>query len=1027
MREKYTRTLPANGYPEWNNNPEIFELNRLPARATLMPFDSLDEALSGDRGASAHKLSLNGRWKFNFAANILAAPANFYKIDYDFSLWDEIKVPSNWQLEGYDYPQYTNTRYPWSVAEPKLRPPYAPSGYNPVGSYIKTFELPEGYNPENPATLHFGAVESAFYVWVNGDFLGFSQDSFTPAEFDITPYLVKGENKIAVQVFRWSDASWLEDQDFWRLSGIFREVYIEFHNPVHIFDAFVKPVLNADYTSAELNVDVLLRNYNFLRDKASVSAQLYFDGETVGDAAKTVCTLSGEETEGLSLGLKIDKPELWSAEKPNLYTLVLTLKTGDVTEYVSIRAGFRDFVIKNGLMEINGVPVMLKGVNRHDFTAVSGRATTYEEMVKSITLMKQYNINAVRTSHYPNNELWYDLCDEYGLYVIDELNLETHGTWSYGQKEEGETIPGSKPEWTGAVVDRANSMVMRDKNHPSVCIWSLGNESFCGENFIRMRDHIKSIDDTNRPIHYEGVCHNRKFNHATEIESQMYTRPWDIVGSINRNNEKPFILCEYSHAMGNSCGGLKDYWELFYKYPSLQGGFIWDWIDQAILTETPDGRPYLAYGGDFGEEPNDGTFSGNGLIFADHEISPKLIETKACYQNIVFSDADVINGRVRIENRFLFTDLSEFDFRWKLELNGEFIKDGSFEVKLAPLTEGVFSIGSAMPESGRGEYVLTLSAHTKESCAWADAGHEIAFGQLAVPAENTTPARSFAAGAVEMNGNTVSGDGFSISFDGETGCITSYIIGNTELLKAPVKMNFWRALTDNDKGSRLTERSACWREAGENASPVSREVSRMSDGLKIKCVYTLPTDKESRAELCYEIFSDGEIKVTMTLNPGRMMGEIPEIGMMFIADKALTDMTFYGNGPHETYIDRDASAKLGIYRQKVADQMTHYLVPQESGNKTAVRWAEFTRENGSGVRFEALGRMEVSASPWTPCEIEAADHAYKLPESDKCVIHINGWQQGVAGDDSWHSRPHIQYQLLTNREYSYSFVISPIR
>ncbi len=1029
MREKFIHTLPKNGYPEWNNNPEIFQLNRMPARATIMPYDSREEALKADRNASAHKMSLNGQWKFNFARNIASAPEDFYKTDFDVSGWNSIKVPAHWQFQGYDYPQYTNTRYPWSVAEPKLRPPYAPTGYNPVGSYVKTVDIPLGWDGEKtPVTLHFGAVESAFYVWINGDLAGFNKDSFSPAEFDATPYLHAGENRIAVRVFRWCDASWLEDQDFWRLSGIFREVYLEFHNPVHFYDVFAKPVLSADFTSAAVEMDITLRNYNFVQDKVSVSAQLYFGGEAVLKAEpKVTMPLCGEETQKLSLSASVPQPKLWSAEKPNLYTLVLTLKNGETTEYVSVKVGLRSFVIKNGLMEINGVPVMLKGVNRHDFTAANGRATTYEEMLISAKLMKQNNINAVRTSHYPNNELWYDICDEYGFYMIDETNLETHGTWSYNQREEGETLPGSKPEWSGAVVDRANTMFMRDKNHPAVCIWSLGNESYGGENFIRMRDHLKALDDTCRPIHYEGVCHNREFNHASEIESEMYTRPWDIVRHINHDNEKPFMLCEYSHAMGNSCGGLKDYWELFYKYPSLQGGFIWDWIDQAILTETPDGRPYLAYGGDFGEQPNDGTFAGNGLIFADHEISPKLIEAKACYQNIKFSDADSINGRVRIENRFLFTNLSDFDFKWKLELNGEFIKEGAFGVELEPMKAGVFSIGETMPEKGRGEYVLTVSAHTKEACLWAEAGHEIAFGQIILPSVNTTPQRSFAAGMAEIDGNTVKGDGFSVSFDGETGYINSYKIGNTELLQAPAAMNFWRALTDNDKGSRLANRSGCWREAGEKAQLTSREVEAMADGLKVTCRYTLPTEEESRASLAYEIYSDGEIKVTMTLEPGAMKGEIPLVGMTFITDGEITDMTFYGNGPHENYIDRDASARLGIYRQKVADQMTHYLVPQESGNKTGVRWAEFTRENGSGVRFEALGNMEVSANPWTPAEIEAADHAYKLPESHKCVIHVNGFQQGVGGDDSWGSRPHINYQLQTNRSYEYSFVISPIR
>ncbi len=1022
---KFMRVPPSNGYPEWNNNPEIFELNRLPARATLMPYDSREQALACDRDASGRKISLNGMWRFSFAENPASAPAGFFAADYDVSGWDEIKVPAHWQLQGYDYPQYTNATYPWALREPKLKPPYAPSGYNPVGSYVRTFGLDR---QDGPVTLHFGAVESTFYVWLNGDFLGFSQDSFTPAEFDVTPYLVEGENRLAVQVYRWSDASWLEDQDFWRLSGIFREVYLEIQSPVHVYDLFVKPVLSADFSEAAVDMDVTLRNYGFTNDRVSVSAQLYCDGAPVlKTPSKVSFDLSGEETEKLTLTAKIDGPRLWSAEKPELYTLVVALKNGDKTEYVSTRVGLRSFVIEDGLMKINGVPVMLKGVNRHDFTADHGRATTYDEMVASARLMKRHNINAVRTSHYPNNELWYDICDEYGLYVIDETNLETHGTWHYGQKDEGDTIPGSKPEWAGAVIDRCNSMFMRDKNHPSVCIWSLGNESFGGENFVKMRDHIKALDTTGRPVHYEGVAHNREFSHASDIESQMYTHPWDIVRQINHNNDKPYILCEYSHAMGNSCGGLKDYWELFYKYPSLQGGFIWDWIDQALWNETPDGRPYLAYGGDFGDAPNDGTFSGNGLIFADHGITPKLIETKTCYQSVAFSDADLQNGRVRIENRFLFTDLAEYDFRWRLELDGEPIKDGTFEVSLAPGKTGVFSLGADMPAKGRGEYVLTLSAHLRKNEIWAEEGHEIAFGQFILPAENTTPERSFAAGAVEIDGNTLRGEGFSLSFDPETGYINSYVIGGREFLDGPAVMNFWRAMTDNDKGSRLYKRSISWRDAGQNASLKSRSVEAMADGVRVVCDYAVPTETESAARLEYEVYSDGEIKVTMTLDPALKNGEIPEIGLMLTAGGDITDLTFYGKGPHENYIDRDASARLGIYRQKVADQMTRYLVPQEAGNHTAVRWAELTREGGSGIRVEALGPLEISAVPWTPVEIEAADHAYKLPKSEKCVIHINGWQQGVAGDDSWGSRPHIRYQLQTNRRYTFSFVISPIK
>ncbi len=1025
MKEKFVYVRPANGYPEWNNNPEITGLNRLPKRATLIAYDTEEEALFANRGLSKRKMSLNGKWKFSFAKNPAEAPVDFYKEECDTSDWDDIKVPANWQSEGYDYPQYTNTRYPWSFKEPNLKPPYAPVGYNPVGSYVKSFVIGADCDLDSPITLHFDGVESAFYVWVNGELVGFSKDSFSPSEFDITPYVRHGDNKIAVKVFRWCDQSWLEDQDFWRLAGIFREVYLEFNEKVSIYDVFARTTLSDDFKEAALDVDVTVRNYAGMTGEADIFVQLFDGSKPVFKKRAEKVTLTGAEYEKVTLHFDVVNPRLWSAEKPERYTL--TVSAADET-FVSSKIGFVKYEIKNGLMLVNGKEIMFKGVNRHDFTCDHLRATTYEDMIHSILLMKRYNVNAVRTSHYPNNPMWYDLCDEYGLYVIDETNLETHGTWHYGQREEEETIPASKKEWTDAVVGRAESMVMRDKNHPAVCMWSLGNESFGGENFIKMRERILEIDKS-RVIHYEGTCHFRRFEHATDVESEMYTRPWNVVGNINRNNNKPFILCEYSHAMGNSCGGLHDYWKLFYQYPSLQGGFIWDWIDQAIRTKSPEGKEYLAYGGDFGDEPNDGTFAGNGLLFADGKVTPKLIETKKCYQNIWFKDADIVNGRVRIHNQHLFTNLSEYNFTYTIEIDGELSKRGEFKVDLAPLSKGVFSMGFTIPEKRKGEYAITVSAELKNDTIWAKKGHEVAFEQFVLPVVDKKSEKK-PSGEVRIENTdkvTVTGEGFKAVFCKECGNLVSYEIDGTEILNGRAEQNYWRAMTDNDKGARLYKRAASWREAGKNAELKSIDVSGGKNFAKIVCRFTLPTEKESASEITYTVTGDGRIRVDAVVTPALMDNEIPCVGMMFDLKKEFDLMNFYGNGPHETYIDRMASAKLGIYSIKVADQMTHYLVPQENANKTGVRWAEFVNSDGLGIRFEADDVLEVSPGFYTPLETEEYDHDYKLPEPEKVIAKVNARMMGVGGDDSWGSRPLVQYKNPTNWVYEYGFVIAPKR
>ena len=814
------------------------------------------------------------------------------------------------------------------------------------------------------------------------------------------------------------------------MAGIFREVYVEYTNPVAVYDVFYKTNLSENFDCADIDIDVTIRNVDGAKKNVTVYAEL-FDGEDTVVRIVLPVALTGEEFEKVTLDSKVVAPKLWSAEYPNLYTLVVSLsEDGEETHFVSNRVGFVKYEIKNGLMLVNGKEIMFKGVNRHDFTCDHLRATTYEDLMHSVLMMKKYNINSVRCSHYPNNPLWYELCDEYGLYMIDETNLETHGTWHYGQREEEETLPASRPEWREAVVDRACTMVERDKNHASICMWSLGNESFGGQNFVEMREEILKRDQS-RVIHYEGTCHFRRFEHATDVESEMYTRPWNVLGNINRNNDKPFILCEYSHAMGNSCGGLHDYWKLFYTYPSLQGGFIWDWIDQAIRTTSPEGKEYLAYGGDFGDTPNDGTFAGNGLLFADGQVTPKLIETKKCYQNMWFKDADIINGRVRIHNQHLFANLSDYDFKYKIEVEGETIGEGEFTCDVAPLTKKVVSMGFTIPEEREAEYAITVSAHLKEDTLWAEKGHEVAFEQFVMPYNKKAESVIESNGVVNVDETdeavALSANGVKVVFDKTTGNAVSYSVDGKELLYAPMSQNYWRAMTDNDKGARLYKRSAMWREAGNNAELVNMDI-RPGEGVAIvECEYTVPTEKESKSKFSYVMTGDGKLTVGGNLTPQIMDADIPCVGVMIPMVREYDVMNYYGFGPHENYIDRNVSAKLGIYSNTVDEQRTHYLVPQENANKTGVRWAEFVNKDGFGIRLDADEAVEVSPSYYTPIETESYDHDYLLPEYEKVVYKVNCRMMGIGGDDSWGSRPLVQYKNQTNWEYNYTFTISPVR
>ena len=1033
---KFNYSPPKNGYPEWNNNPEIFQLNRLEAHATLMPYKTVEEALQGDRASSEFYQSLNGIWKFAFAENPEKRINNFFSLDFDNSGWDDIKVPGHWQLQGYDYPQYTNVRYPWEGKE-DIKPPFAPTKYNPVGQYIRTFTVPQTWK-DQPVYISFQGVESAFYLWVNGELVGYSEDTFTPAEFDLTPYLVDGENRLAVEVYRWCDASWLEDQDFWRLSGIFRDVYLYSTPSLHINDFYVVTELDEEYKHAELKVDTEILNY-FEKSSGELHLNaMLFDKDNNEILNETVLVQSSEAKTKISLSSYVENPLKWSAEQPNLYTLVLVFSdgAGTVIETESCKVGFRKFEIKDGLMKINGKRIVFKGVNRHEFASDKGRAVELENMVLDIKTMKKHNINAVRTSHYPNHPLWYDLCDQYGLYVIDETNLETHGSWKYGQQEVGEAIPGSRPEWRENVLDRCNSMLQRDKNHPSVVIWSLGNESFGGDNFILMHDYLKEKDPT-RVVHYEGIYHFRKSEAASDIESTMYVVP-DLVEQYAKRaeyfgNAKPYILCEYSHAMGNSCGNLYKYTNLFDKYPILQGGFIWDWKDQALKTKTADGIEYLAYGGDFGDTPNDGNFSGNGLVFADGSVSPKIFEVKKCYQSVQFAGVNLLEGIIELVNKNLFTNLKDYLFEWEVARNGESIETGVIEVDLAPGDTKQVKLDYTLPKDTNiaDEFILTVSLKLKESTMWSDKGHEVAFEQFMLPVDTSIVVTELGVLSEittndESNRLCIGGDRFNVVFNKHNGNLESYVYDDVELLAATPIPNFWRAMTDNDRGNNLPERSKTWREAGQNRILQSFTYGKLKDCVEITVNYRIPTSKVSFCTLQYSIFGNGEIKVILQLTPNTDLPEIPEVGLLFTMDGPFQNIEWYGRGPHESYWDKKKGAKIGIYNGLVEEQMVPYLKPQECGNKTDVRWAKITNDNGAGLRVSGLPTVEFNALPYAPQELELYDHGYKLPKSDKVIFRVNYKQMGVGGDDSWQARTHPEYTLFANRSYEFSFTIKGI-
>ena len=1039
---KYSETPPY----DWEN-PSIFEMHKEDPVATFVHATTQEEALKQNWRESSRYRSLNGVWKFHLARNFKERPYYFFKDDYDISDWEEAPVPSNWQLQGtFDPPIYVNASYPFSP-----QPPFVPLEYNPVGSYKRTFFIPSEWKSQK-VFIHFGAVSSAMYVWINGQQIGYSQGSKTPAVFNISKYIKSGRNFVSVQIFRWSDGSYLEDQDFWRLSGMTRDVYLYTTPFVALYDLWANARLFNNYQDGALDLDIKVRN-----------SHLYQDGKTPYRLAVSLLDPKGKslykEEKNIPLSSSITSvnfqhtfPNIkaWSAEAPNLYTLLISLydKQGKSLDHTARQIGFRTVEIKNKLLCVNGVPVTVKGVNLHEHNGITGHVQNKKMMMKDVELMKQFNINTVRTSHYPQPPEWYELCDKYGLYVIDEANIESHGM-GYG-----ENSLAKDPEWKAAHLSRTKRMVERDKNHPSIILWSLGNEAGDGINFEATSAWIKSRD-TSRPVHYERAG---QMPH-TDIVCPMYARIHQLEEYANdKKSYRPYILCEYAHAMGNSVGNLQDYWDMIEKYDILQGGCIWDWVDQGLRKTDSTGTSYWAYGGDFGTPvPTEGKFSDgnfciNGLVDPDRTAKPALQEVKKVYQYIGFEPVNSAQKKVRIINKYDFTDLSSFEIRWEVKAQGEVIDQGVLEdFSLAPKEERVVTIAYEIKkEIGGAEYFLNFTVLAKEPYSLIPAGYEVAMEQIALPdyfPEKKKPKLFKSIRTQKEEGKiTFSGEGFEYVFDTKAGVLISLKCENEELLKRGLVPNFWRAPIDNDYGNGHDIRCRVWRKIGDRRVLKKHSVRQnKSDQIAVSLSFHFDLPDEEGTPLAtlnstYTVTGDGELRVQnqfQILQTPEPLPYIPLIGMNMQLRREYDNMKWLGRGPHENYIDRKTSAKVDLYSGKVAEQYWAYIRPQENGNKTDVRWASFTNDQGKGILIKASPLFEMSAHHNVMEDFESSAHRTAAGQEvknrhtkdvkprDLVSININHKQMGVGGDDSWGAQTHDEYKLL-EKSYTYSFSIFPM-
>ncbi len=1032
--------------PDWENEA-VFGINKLPARATSYSYASEADALAYDRTA-ARLVSLDGDWRFQFTPDSADRPTDFFATDYDASHWDTIDVPSCWERRGYGTPIYTNITYPFTPNPPLI------DRANPVGSYVREFELPTDWR-DHRIILHFGGVSSAFYVWVNGERVGYSQDARLPAEFDISEAVQPGTNRLAVQVFRWSDGSYLEDQDHWRMSGIHREVLLLAEPTVALRNFRVRTVLDANYQDAKLQIrpEIELPFGHDVEDW-TVTARLYdAEGQSVlaeplSIAAHAIVNEGWPQRDNVMFALleaDVARPLLWSAEAPNLYTLTLALTDarGREIDVRSTLVGFRDVRFgANAELLINGRETLLIGVNRHDHDDINGKTVTREEMRRDVELMKLYNFNSVRTSHYPNDPYFYELCDRYGIYVMDEANIETHGL-------RGKI--SNIPSWTAAMVDRVARMVIRDQNHPSIISWSLGNESGTGPAHAAAALWTKDYDPT-RFMHYEGaqgdpthaayLPHNDRRTPRVarmgnpddpayvDVISRMYPAPKDLLELAQSPYiDRPILMCEYAHAMGNSLGNLSDYWDLVTAHPNLIGGYIWDWVDQGLAETAPDGSTFFQYGGDYGDTPNDSNFCLNGIIASDQRPKPAIEESKYIFQPIGFEAADLATGQVRVLNRHALTNLDTFELRWTVSADGDEVQSGILPAhSVVPGDHDTLSVPFAPidPVPGK-EYWLRLSAHLTNDTLWAHAGHEVAKEQFALPffvPEGVQAPHGDAPTIEEKDGIiTLSASRAQLKLNSATGLVTSYQMNGEELLVSPITPNFWRVPTDNDtRGWRTPQNRQLWRDLPgllqiESVSPAAK------NGLSVIDVVARHQDLVT-VTTRYELAATGELAVSLKIEADAELPSLLRVGMTFGVSPSFDQATYYGRGPMENYIDRRHAAEVDVYELAVTEFGEPYVRPQEHGNRTDVRWLSLHEDNGRTLTINGAQLLSMSVWPYSAETLANATHTPDLTTGEVTTVNADLVQTGLGGNDSWsqNAAPLPHYQIPAGT-YEYSFTL----
>jgi len=1014
---------------DWEN-PQFFELNKEKPHATFMLFDKKQDVTEDDYKKSLYYQSLNGTWKFVYVDKYANRIKDFYQTGIDDSKWNDLSVPSNWELKGFGIPIYTNIIYPF----PK-NPPFIGDN-NPVGTYRKQFTVPADWDGRE-VILQFGSITGCAFVYVNGQKVGMTKASKSPAEFDVTKYLKKGNNLLAVQVFRWHDGSYLEDQDFWRLSGIERDVCLYALPKLSVWDFFFKNDLDAQYKNAVFSADVDVRKFTGNATKTGLITIDIVDksGKTVFNQQKRLSP-SSDSMQTIRFSGSVKNPLKWSAETPDLYDCIISFESGGQTIYTGAKIGFRKIEIKNGQLLINGVSTYVHGVDRHEHDPVNGHVPNKELMLKDIQMMKLFNVNADRTSHYPNDPYWYKLCDKYGLYLVDEANIETHGMGASLQGWFDSTKhPAYLPEWEPAYFDRIKRLEGRDKNHPSVIIWSMGNETGNGKVFHDAYLWLKQTDKS-RPVQFEQA--GEDWN--TDIVCPMYPG----INSMKRYandpvKTRPYIMCEYAHAMGNSTGNFQEYYDIIRNNPKMQGGFIWDWIDQGLKTTTPDGRVYYAYGGDLGGYllQNDENFCANGLIAADRTIHPGLNEVKKVYAKILFKPKDASKGVITVQNIYDFTNLDQFNFTWELMRNEEKVKDGTFEVSLAPKQQKdvTLQIPSFKAQEGS-EYFLNIYATTKKATDLVPAGHEVAREQFKTAGDyfaRSASMHSKLETKKEGDRLTFTSGNVRGEFDLKQGRLTKYSLNNqwSGINNFP-EPYFWRAPTDNDFGNHMPADLGVWRTAHVNRKVKSVTAGEQTnDGLSVKVEYEL-TNINVPYTVAYFIQNDGSIRVTASMDmTGRDLPELPRFGMRMQLPSQYDSLTYYGRGPWENYSDRNTASFVGLYTDNVANQFTwNYIRPQEAGYKTDVRWLSLINNKGSGLLIEGLQPICFSATNVATEELDPGltkkqQHPTDIVPRRNVFLDIDLKQRGVGGDNSWGALPHQQYRLL-DKKYSYSYVIKLI-